>query len=174
MKRPLTPHRHTMVTMGRLGRPHGIRGWMKLISFTDPIEQIFSYSDWHIQTQSLSWQPLHYQEWQTQGTTLLVKLPNCDTPEQAKSYTNRIIAVPREQLTPLSEGDYYWIDLEGLRVVTDTGIELGQVDHLFATGANDVMVVTGDKQRLIPYNKTTIIEVNLAEQFIRVNWDAEF
>lgn len=81
----------------------------------------------------------------------------------------------RDQLPALSAGEYYWTDLQGLRVLTVDGVELGTVDHLFATGANDVLVVKGERQRLIPFVKNQVVrEIELEQGLVRVDWDADF
>ena len=78
-------------------------------------------------------------------------------------------------MPPLAPGEYYWADLEGLRVVTLDGVELGTVDHLFATGANDVLVVHGARERLLPFVRgTVVVEIDLDARLLRVDWDPEF
>jgi len=85
------------------------------------------------------------------------------------------IAVRREQLPAAEEGEYYWVDLVGLRVETLDGSELGRVDHLMATGANDVLVVEGERQRLIPFVTGHIVkDVDLDAGVIRVDWQADY
>lgn len=162
-----------IITLGQFGRPHGVRGWQTVHSFTDPVTNIFNYPDWFIQ-QNKQWVVVEREEEKAQPRSLLVKLKNCDSPEQARHFTNVLIGVPREQLPELSIDDYYWADLEGLMVINTQGVELGHVDYLFATGANDVIVVKGDKVRLLPYTQEVIQQVNLAEGSILVKWDQDF
>lgn len=164
-----------MLIVGRLGRPHGIKGWLKVYSFTDPLENLFNYSEWFLGQNNEFSQTIRYDEWLLQNTLFLVKLPGCDTPEQAKEYTNLDIAIPRDLLPELDANDYYWTDLEGLKVISSQDqTELGTLDHLFSTGSNDVMVVKGDKERLIPYIKNVVVEVNVAEGYLVVDWDKNF
>ena len=75
----------------------------------------------------------------------LLRIKDCDTPETAKTYTNQTIAVDRSQLSETEENEYYWSDLEGLRVINQAEVELGHVDHLINTGANDIFVVKAKK-----------------------------
>ena len=85
------------------------------------------------------------------------------------------IAVRRDQLPATDRDEFYWTDLQGLRVVTAQGVELGRVSHLFATRANDVMVVEGDRQRLIPYRWGEVVRgVDLAGGKMIVDWDPDF
>ena len=161
-----------MITIGKFGRPHGIVGWLRLISFTDPRENIFHYPQWFIETEQ-QWQPLPYQDYEIQPQQFLVKLADCHTPEQAARYTNKSIAIPREELPALSEDEYYWSDLEGLTVINTQGITLGKIDHLLATGANDVMVVKGEKEILIPYINSVLRKIDLKQGRILVDWDLD-
>ncbi len=162
-----------IITIGQLGRPHGVQGWLKVHSYTEPVDNIFNYPEWLIQ-RNKEWAPVKREAENAQQSSLLVKFPGCHSPEQARLWTNCLIGVPREELPKLAENDYYWADLEGLTVVNDQGIVLGQVDYLFATGSNDVLVVKGDKVRLLPYTNAVIQEVDLANGKIRVQWDADF
>ena len=104
-----------------------------------------------------------------------MQLENCVTPEAARRYTGTKIGVNPDQLSPLSEGEYYWSQLVGLEVITTSGILLGKVDHLMETGSNDVLVVQGDRTRCIPYLlDQVILKIDLAAKKITVDWDPEF
>ena len=110
-----------------------------------------------------------------QGNIWVAQLQGCENREQAEQLTHAKIVVPREDLPPLPAGEYYWCDLLGLRVINLQGIEFGQIDQIFPTGANDVIVVKNEKTRAIPYLKDkVVIEVDLQQGFMRVDWDADF
>ena len=79
-----------------------------------------------------------------------------------------------DELPPLEDGDFYWAELEGLRVVTVEGAELGVVKRLMETGANDVLVVQGERERLIPYVAAVVRNVDLDSRTIEVDWDKDF
>lgn len=159
-----------IIIVGKIGRPHGVHGWLKLNSYTDIPEDIFNYPDWLIE-QNGSWVPIKLAEYEIQLNKFLIKLPNCNSPEEASRYTNLHIAVAREALPSLPEDEYYWTDLEGLTVIDHQGVELGKVEHLLSTGANDILVVKGEKEILIPYIKDVVLAVDLKEQTIKVNWE---
>ena len=162
------------IIIGRLGAPYSIKGWMKLFSFTEPMENILNYSDWVIGFEP-NWQTFYLEGIKLQGKGFLVKIQGCQTPEQARAYTNALVAVERKQLPSLSADDFYWTDLEGLNVINTENVHLGIVTHLVATGANDVLVVRADKrERLIPYIKNVISEVDIEKQRIVVEWSADF
>lgn len=162
-----------IVVIGRLGRPHGINGWMRIISFTEPEESLLDYPDWFIERGDL-WEPIAPEDSKIQSGMILVKFPGCDNPEQARLYTNANIAITRDQLPALANDDYYWTDLEGLTVVNKQGAELGVIDHLFATGSNDVMVVKGVVEHLVPYIKHVVLEVDLKNKRMLVDWEEDF
>ena len=145
---------------------------MRLNSYTDPFDNILTY-DLLIE-QKGHWQPLPMTEYDLYPTHILIKLEGCDTPEDAHHYTNARVGITRDQLPSLPQDEYYWSDLEGLNVINQKGILLGTVDHLFSTGANDVLVVTGKKEYLLPYLKHTILHVNLEKKEITVDWDEDF
>jgi 16S rRNA processing protein RimM len=102
-------------------------------------------------------------------------LPGFDDRERAATLVGQQICVGRDQMPPTEEGEYYWADLEGLRVVTTGGRELGRVDRMMETGANDVMVVSGDRERLIPFIQGQYVKrVDLEAELIEVDWDPDF
>ncbi|KAG1519213.1 hypothetical protein G6F51_014779 [Rhizopus arrhizus] len=85
------------------------------------------------------------------------------------------VYVARSALPPPKPDEYYWVDLEGLDVKTTEGVALGQVSHLFSTGANDVVVVRGDRERMIPFVQPDFVKsVDFAANLVVVDWDPEF
>ncbi|MFP5507512.1 MAG: ribosome maturation factor RimM [Gammaproteobacteria bacterium] len=162
------------VVIGRISGLYGVRGWLRVFSYTEPRENIVDYSPWLIQIDGL-WQPVEVEDGRAQGKGVVVKLSGCDERDTATRYLGLDIAVRREQLGALAPDEYYWTDLEGLRVVTCEGVELGRVDHLFATGANDVVVVRGDRERLIPFVQGDVIrDIDLQDGVMEVDWDPDF
>jgi 16S rRNA processing protein RimM len=163
-----------MIIMGRISGLFGIRGWVKVYSHTSPRDGILRYRTWYLKSAD-GWQLCKLTSGQAQGKGVVVHIAGCDDRESAAKLIGQDIAIRREQLPKLKPGEYYWSDLEGLRVVNLDGIELGVVSHLFETGANDVLVVKGDRERLIPYTVGEAVrEVNLALGRIVVDWDPDF
>lgn len=168
------------IVVGRISGPYGIKGWIRIFSYTDPIEQILSYSPWQLrkgrEDQSLT---LHSAKRQGKG---IVALPTGFADRtQAEALTGWEIEISRSQLPDLEDGEFYWHQLEGLLVINQNNEVFGVVDHLMETGANDVLVVTpgtgsiDDRQRLIPFvEKEVITGVDLGEGRILVNWDSDF
>ena len=163
-----------MVPLGRIAGVFGVRGWVKVHSDTAPRDNILRYSSWYLKRRE-DWEPHKLLDGHPQGKGLVVRLQGCDDRDQAAALVGCLIAVPRERLPALDPDEYYWSDLEGLRVVTATGAELGRVSQLFATGANDVLVVRGERERLLPFVwNRVILEVDLEGGLIRVDWDPDF
>ncbi|WP_457674965.1 ribosome maturation factor RimM [Thiolapillus sp.] len=164
-----------LVTLGRISGLHGVQGWLKVYSDTRPRENILNYSPWYLR-RGREWEEVSLQHGRRQGKLVLAKLEGCNDRETARELMGATIAVRRAQLQEgLAEDEFYWTDLEGLRVVTLEGVELGRVDHLMETGANDVLVVRGERERLLPWIwKQVIRDVDLEQGCITVDWDPEF
>lgn len=169
-----TPAKEKII-IGRFGAPFGIKGWVKVISYGNPPEQIFSYKHWYIEEKPNTWVKVKIEDAKLHGNVLLTKLPECDDRDQAQLYTNKQIAITENQLAPLAANEFYWSDLEGLVVFNQQQQELGIVQRVIATGANDVLIVRQDKkERLIPFIKNVIIKVDLEKKRIDVDWDSEW
>jgi 16S rRNA processing protein RimM len=173
-----------LVVLGRISGVHGIKGWLKVRSFTDPIEGILDYPAWHVKT-AAGWEVLEIDAGRRQGRGLVVHLPGCEDRDSAQRFVQADIAVPRAALPELERGEYYWNELEGLqvrsRLADGTTVLLGRVDHLLETGANDVLVVRAcegsmdRRERLLPWVPgAVILEVDLAARELLVDWDPEF
>lgn len=161
------------IIVGQFGHSYGVKGWLKVHSLTDPISNILQYFPWQIQHLN-QWRVVKITHSKLQGNNIIVKLAECDTPELAKTYTNDPIAIERDQLPKLSKDEYYWTDLIGLQVINQDGIDFGIVDSLLATGSNDVFVIKGERQRLVPYTAEVVKEIDLNQKVIHVFWDADF
>ncbi len=159
------------VVVARVAGAHGVLGWVRIVSFTEPPENLLSYRPWFI-AEGDGWQPLNLADVKPHGQGYVAKLRNVSSRDQAQALTGRLIAVPRARLPALEEGtEYYWRDLIGLTVVDVHGRCLGQVDHLIETGANDVLVVKhGDTTSLIPFLARFVVAVDIAAGQMRVDW----
>jgi len=161
------------IILGRFGAAYGVRGWLHLISYTDPIDSILDYAEWQVNHRG-QWQMLHPEHSKTHNKGLVIKLEEINDREQAREYTNDEIFVPREVLPELPADEYFWQDLIGMTVSTKNGITLGIVKNMIATGSNDVFVVGGAHQRLIPYTDHVVIKIDKLNKTIVVDWDPEF
>ncbi len=162
------------LVLGRISGLFGVKGWLKIYSDTQPRDGIVHYNPWYIHHGG-EWQARKVEDGRAHGKGVIAKLEGCDDRDQAASLLGAEIAINREQLEPLAPGEYYWADLIGLRVLTEQGVELGVIDYLFETGANDVLVVKGDRERLIPYVQGDVIkDIDLEQGEMRVDWDPDF
>lgn len=166
------------ITVGSIGAPYGVRGWVKVHSYTEAPANILGYEPWYLRAANkpdAPWQTAEVEDAKEHGKGIVAKFADCDDRDAAALMRGTDIAIHRDQLPPAEEGEYYWVDLVGLRVVTLDGTDLGSVDHLMETGANDVLVVKGERERLIPFVMDVIVQdVDLASGVIRVDWDADF
>jgi 16S rRNA processing protein RimM len=118
------------------------------------------------------WQATEIRDGKRHGKTVIAHIEGCDDREQAAALVNCEIAVERNALPDIADRSYYWADLEGMRVVHRDGTELGRVAYLIETGANDVLVVQGDTERLIPFVlDEVILDVDMDDSVISVDWE---
>lgn len=167
-----TGARHVVV--GRVLGPHGVRGWVKVLSYTEPRTNILDFASWKLRCEE-GWRVFTLAEGQAHGGRVLARLDEIADRDAAAALAGSEIAVMRSDLPATAEGEYYWSDLEGMRVLDLEGRELGRVAYLISTGANDVMVLRGERERLVPFVQGTVVrQVDLTSGEIRVDWDAEF
>jgi 16S rRNA processing protein RimM len=169
------------IVMGKLGSTYGIRGWLKVFSYTDNAESIFDYSPWYL-NQKGEWVEYKVESWKRHGQGYVCKLAGLDVREDAQLMTNFEIAIDPASLPELSEDEFYWRELFGMQVFTTKGYNLGEVTDLLETGSNDVLVIKanlkdafGQKERLIPYLEEQVIKkVDREARRIEVDWDPGF
>lgn len=168
-----------MLEIGRITGPYGIKGWLKIHSYTEPLENFLTYGQWHLKRRG-GYEPIEFDGGKRHGKGLVAHMKGVDDRTLAESYRGLTVAIPEDALPQLEDGDYYWRDLQGLKVLCRDGDEqvlLGVVDHLIETGANDVLVVQGctgsvdQVERLIPYLPgDTVTRVDLERGVIEVDW----
>ncbi|MEM7293311.1 MAG: ribosome maturation factor RimM [Pseudomonadota bacterium] len=162
------------VLLGKIVGVHGLQGWLKVHSDTQPREAIGEYSNWCI-GRSDDWTTSRVASVRRQGKRVLAKLKGCNTLEDAEALVGCTVAVTRDQLPALRDDQFYWRDLIGLEVVNLQGTALGHVAQVFDTGANDVLVVKGEEERLIPWILDEVVtEVDLDSGTLRVDWGTDY
>lgn len=159
------------VVIGKIGATYGVKGWLKITSFTDPLHNILQYAPWFISDPQHPWQLIQVTEGRPHGKGIVVKFAGIDNPEQARLMTGKAIGAKRSQLPILPKDEFYWADLEGLTVINQRGETLGTVIYVMATGANDVLVVKGQKEIAIPYLPEVIKKIDLSQRLIQVDWE---
>jgi 16S rRNA processing protein RimM len=160
------------ILVGKISNPHGIKGWVKVISFTDPIENILSYKKWTISDNETE-KTYCLEDSRIQGNKIVIKLEGVNNRDDADLLKNLQIEVNRSDLPKLDENSYYWEDLVDFNVIDIKGMHVGKVDSLFRTGSNDVLVIINEtKQRLlVPFIMEEVIKyVDLDKELISIDW----
>jgi len=155
--------------MGRVAGSYGVRGWVKVAPEAGTEEGLAGAKQWWLGSDAfkVSAAKVH-------GATVVGKLEGIETREQALELKGRTVAVPREALPEPGEGKYYLADLIGLEVVNEQGRVLGVVTQTYSSGAQDVIEVSGDRKRLMPWVAAVVKDVDLAEKRIEVAWEADW
>ncbi len=164
------------IILGRISGIHGVRGWLKVFSYTDPRENIFLYQPWLLaqggEEDGTAWTEIEFADCGTSGKTLMAKFPGIEDRESAYQFVGRSLAVYRDRLPAPEPGEYYWTDLMNMEVVALTGERLGRVADIHATGANDVLIVQGNRRLTIPFVMDEVIrQVDLEASLITVDWE---
>ncbi|MGN1394703.1 MAG: ribosome maturation factor RimM [Succinivibrionaceae bacterium] len=167
--------------MGRFGAVFGIKGWLKVFSYTEDPKNIFSYKPWFMKRQGQDWQSVEFEAFKPHTDCFIAKIKGIDVREEAQALTGADIGVLPSSLPKLPQGSFRWIELMGMKVVTVDGYDLGMVKELMETGANQVLVVKANiddkyeiKERLIPYIEHVIVNVDPSSRVIQVSWDPDF
>lgn len=172
----MTAKEKERVFLGEIVAPFGIKGWVKIYSHTDPPEQILAYLPWILVQKGRVWQTEPLQG-RRHGRVVIAQLEGVTDRNQAEALRGTEIYVERALFPPTDEekGEFYWHDLIGMEVEDLAGKKLGRVVKLIETGANDVLVVRGEEEILIPWLWQAVIkEVDKGEGVIRVDWSGEF
>jgi 16S rRNA processing protein RimM len=162
------------VALGRIAGAFGVRGWVKLVSFTDPPEQVFDFPRWQALLPGGASRELSHSGGRRHGKGLVVKLDGVDDRDAALALSNAELSVARSELPALPDGELYRADLIGLEVVNLAGESLGRVDHFLDLPANPVMVVVGDRERWLPVGRGQKLRVDRERGRVTVDWDAAF
>jgi 16S rRNA processing protein RimM len=166
--------RQQQINVGRSSGVFGVKGWVKVFSFTDAKENILNYSPWLLKKDSET-RSVNVIDGKLQGKAVVAQLDGINDRDQAASLMGWDIFITPEQLPKVEKGEYYWSDLIGLNVETNLGVQLGVVDSLLETGANDVLIVKGERERVIPFLLgQTIINIDLDVGRMVVDWDPDF
>jgi len=162
------------IVIARFGRPHGIKGFVTVHSFTEPRDNVLKYTNWHAFINN-KWQPIKLLRAEVQTKSIIAQIEGYPERESVAHLTNIEIAVQQEQLETLKPGEYYWHQLIGMNVINQKGESFGTVTEIIPTGANDVLVVEGTKRHLIPYLLDQfILDIDTNQQLITVDWDMDF
>ena len=162
-----------LVIIGKIISAYGIKGWVKIRPFTETAKNFIHYKIQFLSRNQKDWNRVEIKETKIQGQDVIADIGLIDR-DQSISHKGYFFAIERDQLPQLPEDEFYWDDLIGLNVIDVDLVDLGKVIGLIETGANDVLVVSGDRERLIPYIPQVIKKVDTHNQVIEVDWDKEF
>ncbi len=176
---PVSVKENTAV-MGKITSVYGVKGWVKVVSYAQEKENICKYKNWILDNSGKK-HTVKVLNCKSHGTGLVALLDGCNDREVAKQYCGSLVTIPQSELPDLGDGEFYWHQLEGMKVVTSDSVLLGKVSHLIETGSNDVLIVKkckeslDGKERLIPYLPGQVVKsVDLDKGIIEVDWDPDF
>jgi len=163
------------ILVGRFVGAFGVRGEVKLESFTDPKKAILRYQPWVLRDAQGRERVLEGARARETSKGIVASIAEVQDRDAAEALRGTEVWVARDVLPPPQPGEYYWVDLEGLRVANLEGVDFGVVSHLFSTGANDVVAVQGERERLIPFVMPEYITtIDFDARTMTVDWDADF
>lgn len=164
------------VIIGKIAGVYGVKGWVRLRSWTQPAEQIFTYQPWLLVSDSgAEKHRCKVLEYRSHSGQFVINLEGIADRDEAAKLNDYRIEVEKDRLPTLPDNEYYWTDLVGMQVVNLAGEDFGKVSNLLETGANDVLVINGDRQRLVPFVQGQIVTVVDQEAGkITVDWDADY
>lgn len=190
--------KNNMVVMGRIVAPYGVFGWLKLVPDTEAFDGLFDYDNWWL-GKGDDWREMVVETAKIHNDVIVVKLIGIDDRDAALACKGKQIAVPRAQLPEAAENEYYWSDLIGVRVKNMQHVDFGLITDVFATGANDVLVVESDfpqtstpvvanlaiasekdasktkpVERLLPFTADVVLEVDVKAKTMLVDWSEDF
>lgn len=159
--------------MGRIAAPHGIKGWIKVQPYTQETDGLLAYQEWWLGAGE-TWASRRVLESVVHGVTVLARLEGCEDRDTAFALKDMQVGVPRNRLPESGAGEYYWSDLLGMEVLNGRGERLGRVLRLMETGANQVLVLEGEREVLIPFVENVILSVDLEGKRIVADWELDY
>lgn len=159
--------------MGRVAAPYGIKGWIKIQTFSEAQDALADYPEWQL-GRAGGWRTFRVLAVKIHARTLVAELEGVSDRDAALALKGSEIAVPRAALPPAPEGEYYWSDLIGLDVVNTHGESFGKIESLLESAAHDVLVVRGERERLIPFVGQIVKTVDLQAGIVQVDWEADY
>lgn len=159
------------VELGRIGGAFGVKGWVRLQSFTEPPATILDYEGLRLVGPDGVERDLRIAEARQHGLDLVVRLEGIESRDAARALARAAIVIERGRLPGTAPGEYYWHDLIGLEAVNLQGQRLGRVEHFIDAPANPVMVVQGDREHWLPLVPKHLKSVDLMARRVVVDWD---
>ena len=162
------------IEVGRLGAAHGVRGWLRVQSYTDPPQRLFEWSSWQLQSANGTTRVAKLLEVRPQGNGWIARLEGVEERDAASRLTGQMILVEHEALPPTEGREHYRDDLVGFEVKNLEGVLLGAVDHYIDTPGNTVMVIQGEREHLVPVTREHLRSVDKDARSLVVDWPEDF
>jgi 16S rRNA processing protein RimM len=154
--------------IGKVARPHGLRGQVKVYSYASSFDSFFAGRKVYL-NQNEEMKALLILEAKVQAQSVLIHFQGLDNRQQAEAISGCSLYIDEKDLQVLPEGEYYWYQLIGSRVYNDQGRFLGLLDEIFSTPAHDIWVIRDDKKELLlPAVEDFVLSVDLPQKEIRV------
>ena len=170
----LTPQENNKkLLVGKINGFFGLQGWVKVFSYTNPRTNILNYSPWSIKVDG-NFHSIDITNGREQSKTIVAHIKGIDNREDSQKFIGQDIYINKVQLPELTQGEYYWHELIGFDVINKDEEQLGTVDYFVETGANDVLVVKGNKEYWIPYIEPFLVSIDSKNNKILVDWDKDF
>ena len=164
------PESPSAVVLGKVGAPFGVQGWVKVQSYTEPLEGIAGYGEWTL-VRNGEERTARVLEWKRAGQGIAVRLEGVETREAAQALTGADVQVDRSQLPPTGPKEHYLHDLVGLEAVNREGAPLGHVEGFIDLPAHPVAVLRAGKvERLVPLVPSRLVAVDLAAGRLTFDW----
>jgi len=159
--------------VGRFGAPYGVKGWVRVVSYTDPPANLLIYRPWRLRRED-GWADLEVAGVKPHQRGFVAQIAGVTDRTAAERFVGREIGVPEDVFPDTVEDEYYWKDLVGLDVDQCDGRRLGRVSRLFETGSRSVLVVSYEGgERLIPFVSHYVLEIDLEARRMVVDWAAD-
>jgi 16S rRNA processing protein RimM len=158
------------IEVGRLGAAHGVRGWLRVQSFTDPPQRLFEWKRWRLQSGT----EVNVLEVRPQGKGWIARLEGIEERDAASRLTGQVVLIDRGELPQTTGREHYREDLVGFEARNVEGALLGVVDHFFDTPGNAVMVINGTREYLVPVTAQHLRSVDRQARRLVVDWPEDF
>lgn len=154
-----------LVTIGKIVKAQGNNGEIKVLSYLEDLSLYAKLDSVYIDQDQSGEEPRVYQveKWRSKGRFLIMQFTGCYDRTKSEKLIEAVVKLPKDHFKQLPEGNFYWFEIEGLKVYQDNGRYLGTVEDIFSTGSNDVYIIkNGGKEILLPATKEVITEIDLA------------
>lgn len=161
------------LTLGQVAAPHGVRGGLKVNSFTEPPEALLAQAEWQLVAADGRVRDVKVRRGDAHRGQLRVELEGVADRDAAQALAGWTVRVLRDRLPQPAEGEYFREDLMGLEVVNEEGVAMGRLDHFIDAPGGAVMVVKGTREHWIPAGRPHLKKVDLAAGRLLVDWPEE-